>query len=283
MPGRLRVGVYDILGALNATDSTNVCDSDHTVQEVITDSAANKVFNNEVLMTLVSDYVDVADVGRFAGINRVTKSVLDTPMFWKKLYKRKRCSNLPPKLQDRAILSHSPRGLRAKVIRAIQYNKQTSNVTNRELKSLVGLSVADVVNKKTTNVGPTCMRNRIYFILKDTDNVAKVDNGDVEEEDDPGEEQDSNRKMFRQKKLQINDLFHNKYEGFRVLRLSTARLEQEFDSVKQQKLKSVLWDRPKEMFVMKFDSGTETVYRVYTEHSVRLFNWWDRGFRCAES
>ena len=150
MPGRLRVGVYDILGALNATDSTNVSDSDHTVQEVIADSAANKVFNNEVFMTLVSDYVDVADVGRFAGINRVTKSVLDTPMFWKKLYKRKRCSNLPPKLQDRAILSHSPRGLRAKVIRAIQYNKQTSNVTNRELKALVGLSVADVVNKTTT-------------------------------------------------------------------------------------------------------------------------------------
>ena len=132
---------------MDAKDSNNISDSDSTVQEeVILDSAANKVFNNEVLMTLLSDFVDVADVGRFAGINRVTKSVLDTPMFWKILYKskRKRCSKLPPKLQDH-ILNRSPRGLRAKVIRAIQYNKQAANVTNRELKSLVGYSVADGV------------------------------------------------------------------------------------------------------------------------------------------
>ena len=65
MPRRLQVDVYNILDVLNATDSTNVSDSDQRVQEVTADadSAANKVFNNEVLMTLLSDLVDVANVG----------------------------------------------------------------------------------------------------------------------------------------------------------------------------------------------------------------------------
>ena len=65
MPRLLQVDVYNILDVLNATDSTNVSDSDQRVQEVTADadSAANKVFNNEVLMTLLSDFVDVANVG----------------------------------------------------------------------------------------------------------------------------------------------------------------------------------------------------------------------------
>ena len=74
MPRRLQVDVYHILDVLNATDSTNVSDSDQRVQEVTADSAVNKVFNNEVLRTLLSDLVDVANVGRFSGIDRVTKS-----------------------------------------------------------------------------------------------------------------------------------------------------------------------------------------------------------------
>ena len=194
---------------------------------------------------------------------------------------------MTPKLQDH-ILNRSPRGLRAKVIRAIQYNKQTANVTNRELKSLVGYSVADGVHKII--VGRTCIqtgeesiKNRIYFKLKDPDNanVAKVDLGDVEEEDDPGEEQDSVRKMVSQRKSQINDLFQNEYEGFRVLVLGIGLFGSPSPvGVKQQKLKSVFWDRPNQTFVMKFDSGTETDYRVYTNvHRVMLFNWWDRGFK----
>ena len=64
MTRRLQVDVNDILDGLDAKDSNNISDSDSTVQEeVILDSAANKVFNNEVLMTLLSDFVDVANVG----------------------------------------------------------------------------------------------------------------------------------------------------------------------------------------------------------------------------
>ena len=64
MTRRLQVDVKDILDVLDAKDSNNISDSDSTVQEeVILDSAANKVFNNEVLMTLLSDFVDVANVG----------------------------------------------------------------------------------------------------------------------------------------------------------------------------------------------------------------------------
>ena len=70
------------------------------------------------------------------------------------------------------------------------------------------------------------------------------------------------------------------YEGFRVLVLSITTYLDHPVSVKQQKLKSVFWDRPSQTFVMKLDSGTETNYRVYTNvHRVKLFNWWDRGFK----
>ena len=87
--------------------------------------------------------------------------------------------------------------------------------------------------------------------------------------------------MSRKKKSQIEDLFQNKYEGFRVLVLGIGLFGSPSPvSMKQQKLKSVFWDRPNQTFVMKFDSGTETDYRVYTNvHRVMLFNWWDRGFK----
>ena len=275
MTRRLQVDVKDILGVLDAKDSNNISESDSTVQEeVILDSAANKVFNNEVLMTLLSDFVDVADVGRFAGINRVTKSVLDTPMFWKKLYRRKRCSNLPPELRP-AILNQSTRGLRAKVIRALQgiSNKEKSAVTDRKLQSLVGSTCFEMGREQG---------NIIYFKLKDAEIEGKGDKGEVEKEENPGEEQDPLRKMSRKKKSQIEDLFHNDYEGFRMLIISTTAnwdyWEYPKGSVKNQKLKSLFWDRPKQMFVMKFDSGTETDYCVYIDvHCVMLFNWWDHG------
>ena len=44
------------------------------------ESAASKVFNNDVLVTLISEYVEVQDVGKFAGITRATYSVLSTPI-----------------------------------------------------------------------------------------------------------------------------------------------------------------------------------------------------------
>ena len=81
------------------------------------ESAASKVFSNDVLVTLISEYVEVQDVGKFAGITRATYSVLSTPGFWRKLYQR--CTDLPVELHDPAILNHS-RGLRAMVIRALR-------------------------------------------------------------------------------------------------------------------------------------------------------------------
>ena len=50
------------------------------------ESAASRVFSNNVLVTLLSEYVEVQDVGKFAGITRATYSVLSTPGFWRQLY-----------------------------------------------------------------------------------------------------------------------------------------------------------------------------------------------------
>ena len=86
---------------------------------VTNESAASKVFSNDVLVTLISEYVEVQDVGKFAGITRATYSVLSTPGFWSKLYQR--CTLLPVELQDPAILNHS-RGLRATVIRTLRHS-----------------------------------------------------------------------------------------------------------------------------------------------------------------
>ena len=98
------------------------------------------------------------------------------------------------------------------------------------------------------------------------------------------EDEDPLNKIDRMKKSQIEDLFHNDYEGFRMLIISTEAKwdywEPPKGNVKQQVLKSLFWDRPKQMFVMKFDSETETDYSVYLDvHCVMLFNWWDHGFR----
>ena len=99
------------------------------------ESAASKVFSNDVLVTLISEYVEVQDVGKFAGITRATYSVLSTPGFWSKLYQR--CTDLPVELQDPAILNHS-RGLRATVIRTLRHSYYY-----RDIKSLVGTLCVD--------------------------------------------------------------------------------------------------------------------------------------------
>ena len=230
------------------------------------ESAASKVFSNNVLVTLLSEYVEVQDVGKFAGITRATYSVLSTPGFWRKLYQR--CTDLPVELHDPAILNHS-RGLRATVIRAlrIRYSHKFKNVrdaTNNEL-------VKDLVETLCVDQDWRCSD---CFKFKKTANLF------LDDEDDSGaNDRDEMRTLKREKKAQLKDLRYNPDEGFRVLRIqseSSHQLTWLPPNVKQQKLVSLFWNRPKQRFEMTFDSGTKI---VYTEvYYVKIINWWNFGW-----
>ena len=235
------------------------------------ENAASKVFSNNVFVTLLSEYVEVQDVGKFAGITRATYSVLSTPGFWRKLYQR--CTDLPVELHDPAILNHC-RGLRATVIRAlrIRYShkfKDVRDATNNELVKSLALALCvdqdwachDLFKfKKTANV-------KIFLDDDDEDDT---------EADEKSEMQASIRTLKREKKAQLKDLRYNPDEDFRVLRIQSDQLTWLPPNVKQQKLVSLFWNRPKQRFEMTFDSGTKI---VYTEvYHVEIFNWWNFGW-----
>ena len=96
----------------------------------------------------------------------------------------------------------------------------------------------------------------------------------LDDEDDSGADDEVD--MLREKKAQLKDLRYNPDEGFRVLRIRSDSSKQFTwvpPNVKQQKLVSLFWDRPKRRFVMTLDSGTKI---VYTEvYHVEIFNWWN--------
>ena len=231
------------------------------------ESAASKVFSNDVLVTLLSEYVEVQDVGKFAGITRATYSVLSTPGFWRKLYQR--CTDLPVELHDPAILNHC-RGLRATVIRAlrIRYSHKFKNVRDASNNELV----KDLVETLCVDQD---WRGSDCFKFKKTANVKVF----LDDEDGSGaDDRDEMRTLKREKKAQLKDLRYNPDEGFRVLRIqseSSHHLTLLPPNVKQQKLVSLFWNRPKQRFEMTFDSGTKI---VYTEvYHVEIFNWWNFG------
>ena len=102
----------------------------------------------------------------------------------------------------------------------------------------------------------------------------------LDDEDDPGaDDRDEMRTLKREKKAQLKDLRYNPDEGFRVLSInseSSDKITWVPPNVKQQKLVSLFWDRPKRRFVMTLDSGTKIVYsKVYY---VKIFNWWNFGW-----
>ena len=230
------------------------------------ENAASKVFSNNVFVTLLSEYVEVQDVGKFAGITRATYSVLSTPGFWRKMYQR--CTDLPVELHDPAILNHC-RGLRATVIRAlrIRYSHKFKNVGDASNNELV----KDLVETLCVDQD---WRGSDCFKFKKTANLF------LDDEDDSGaNDRDEMRTLKREKKAQLKDLRYNPDEGFRVLRIqseSSHHLTWLPPNVKQQKLVSLFWNRPKQRFEMTFDSGTKI---VYTEvYHVEIFNWWNFGW-----
>ena len=102
----------------------------------------------------------------------------------------------------------------------------------------------------------------------------------LDDEDDSGaDDKDEMRTLKREKKAQLEDLRYNPDEGFRVLSIHSAssiKITWFPPNVKQQKLVSLFWDRPKRRFVMTLDSGTKI---VYTElYHVEIFNWWNIGW-----
>lgn len=70
---------------------------------------------------LISDYVRPEDVGRFAGICKISRAVVQTAKFWFGLYKRYyiNVKNLPERLQPECM--YRLFGVRTSVIRALHY------------------------------------------------------------------------------------------------------------------------------------------------------------------
>ena len=61
------------------------------------------------------------------------------------------------------------------------------------------------------------------------------------------------RTMMREKRVGIEDLRYNPDEGFRKLKIHSCEDPWLPPNVKQQKLVSLFWDRPKQRLVMTFD------------------------------